>query len=159
MNTREQGDCGELSAMCWLASQGATVAVPVFHSPDWDLIAELDGRLLRVPVKTSTFIRNQRWVVSIKTCGGNQSWNGVVKKLDSSRCDYLFVLVRDGRRWFIPSGALGGGSNVVLGGPKYAEYEVAPGDPIADRTMPESDSRIGAPDHRGDARAVKGIAL
>ena len=52
LTPREQGDFGELSAMQWLASQGASVALPVGHSPDWDLIAELDGRLLRVQVKT-----------------------------------------------------------------------------------------------------------
>jgi hypothetical protein len=35
--------------------------------------------------------------------GRNQSWTGVVKRLDPARFDYLFVLVGDGRRWFIPS--------------------------------------------------------
>jgi hypothetical protein len=159
MNPRQQGDIGELSAMYWLASIGAPVALPVGHSPDWDLIAELHGRLIRVQVKTSTLFRDGRWRVSIKTCGGNQSWNGVVKKLDPSRCDYLFVLVGDGRRWFIPSKSLGGGSHIRIGGPKYAQYEVAPGDPIADRTASSSGSRIGSPVSRGDARVAKGIAL
>jgi hypothetical protein len=130
MNPREQGDLGELSAMAWLATQGAKIAIPVGHSPDWDLIAEMDGRLLRVQVKTCAAFRNRRWDVHLKTCGGNQSWNGVSKLLDSSRCDYLFVLVGDGRRWFIPSTALGGGSAICLGGPKYAAYEVEPGAPL-----------------------------
>ena len=51
---REQGDIGELSAMCWLVSKGAHVAVPVGCSPHWDLMAELDGRPVRVQVKTSS---------------------------------------------------------------------------------------------------------
>ena len=56
--------------------------------------------------------------------------NGLVKRLDSSRCDYLFVLVGDGRQWFIPIDEVAGGSNLVLGGPKYARFEVEPGRPI-----------------------------
>jgi Holliday junction resolvase-like predicted endonuclease len=51
---RKQGDLGELSAMEWLASQGACIYTPQGHSPDIDLIAELDGTLLRIEVKTST---------------------------------------------------------------------------------------------------------
>ena len=40
--------------MEWLAGQGAQIYVPVGHSPDVDLVALLDGRLLRVEVKTGT---------------------------------------------------------------------------------------------------------
>jgi hypothetical protein len=50
-----------------------------------------------------------------------------VKHFSSSRCDSLFVAVADGRRWFMPAAAVGGGSLIVLGGPKYAEYEVERG--------------------------------
>jgi len=116
--------------MPWLASRGASIYLPVGHSPDYDVIAELGEELLRVQVKTSTYFRNGRWEVRLCTRGGNQSWNGVVKKLDPSRCDYVFVLVGDGRCWFIPSVALGGGSQIRLGGPKYSEFEVEPGRPL-----------------------------
>ncbi|MBS1885739.1 MAG: hypothetical protein JSU06_00965 [Actinobacteria bacterium] len=37
------------------------------------------------------------------TKGGNRSWSGHVKAIDTGRFDYLFVLVADGRRWFIPA--------------------------------------------------------
>ena len=53
LTPREQGDFGELSAMCWLAFQGASVALPVGNNRHWDLVAELDGRLIRVQVKSS----------------------------------------------------------------------------------------------------------
>jgi hypothetical protein len=148
MNTRQQGDWGELAAMHWLASIGAKIALPVGHSPDWDLIAELDGRLLRVQVKTTNFHRNGRWDATLCTRGGNRSWSGLVKHLDPSRCDYLFVQVGDGRRWFIPAASIGGGSHIALGGPKYAEFEVSSGAPLE-----------SAPLARGDVRVVKGDAL
>jgi hypothetical protein len=53
MHWRRQGDLGELSAMEWFASKGAAIAVPLGHSPDWDFIAELGDKLVRVQVKTS----------------------------------------------------------------------------------------------------------
>jgi Holliday junction resolvase-like predicted endonuclease len=129
MSPRRQGDLGELSAMEWLASQGYGVFYPIGHSPDCDLILD-DGHTLQcVQVKTSTRHQNRRWEVMLCTRGGNQSWNGTVKRFSSSRCDRLFVLVADGRRWFIPAEAVGG-SGLVLGGPKYAEFEIDPGRPI-----------------------------
>ena len=153
MNPRQQGDFGEVSAAYWLVQQGASIYLPWGHSPDVDLVADLDGRLVRVQVKTCTHFRRARWTVALCTRGGNQSWNGIVKRLTPDRCDYLFVHVGDGRRWFIPVAAIGGGgTGMVLGGPKYAEFEVEPGDPI-----PVSLNSPAQP--RRDVRVVKGDAL
>jgi hypothetical protein len=134
LSTRRQGDLGELSAMEWLGTQGYAVYVPVGHAPDSDLIAERDGGLLRVQVKTTTRFRNSRWEVMLCTRGGNRSWSGTVKLFSACRCDRLFVLAADGRRWFIPSTDVGGGTGVLLGGPKYAEFEVAQGRPLPSET-------------------------
>jgi hypothetical protein len=91
--------------------------------------------LRRVQVKTTTFRHNHRWVATVCTRGGNRSWKGTTKRFSASRCDVLFVLVADGRRWFIPAKTVAGGTRVVLGGPKYAEYEVEPGRPlVSERT-------------------------
>jgi Holliday junction resolvase-like predicted endonuclease len=130
MSPRRQGDLGELSAMEWLGSQGYGVYCPIGHSPDTDLIADDGSALLRVQVKTTTQINKRRWIVTICTRGGNRSWKGLVKRFSASRCDRLFVVVADGRRWFMPAHAVGGGSAIVLGGPKYAEHEVEAGRPL-----------------------------
>jgi PD-(D/E)XK endonuclease len=159
LTPREQGDIGELSAMCWLVSKGAHVAVPVGCSPHWDLMAELDGRPVRVQVKTSRCFVRKRWDVTLCTRGGNQSWNGIVKRLDASRYDFLFVLVADGRRWFIPSERVDGGSGLRLGGPKYAEFEVESGDPIPQAACERDASTIVSLDPRGDVRVAKGAGL
>ena len=132
MNPRRQGDLGEFSAMEWLGSKGYPVWYPVGHSPDYDVVAEIDDRLVRIQVKTSTVFRNGRFDVTICTRGGNQSWSGLVKRFSADRCDWLFVLVADGRRWFIPAHAVEGTSGLRLGGPKYAQYEVEPGRPLID---------------------------
>jgi hypothetical protein len=130
MSPREQGDFGEQSAIDWLRWHGYGVYLPLGHSPHCDLIAEDDAKLLRVQVKTSTVFLKNRWDVAVCTRGGNQSWNGIVKRLDPSRIDFLFVLVADGRRWFIPADAVGGGCAIRLGGPKYAAFEVESARPL-----------------------------
>jgi PD-(D/E)XK endonuclease len=134
VNRRVQGDIGELSAMEWLASKQATVWVPFTHSPHVDLMAEWDEGLVRVQVKTSTYRGSQqledRWHVSIATNGGNRSWTGLAKQFDPTRVDYLFVLVGDGRRWFIPAHFVEGSQGLVVGGVKYSEFEIERGTPI-----------------------------
>ncbi len=150
---RKQGDLGEAAAIEWLTRAGATVFVPLGHSPHVDLIAEFEDRLLRVQVKTSSSRTpvGHFWV-QICTYGGNRSWNGVVKYLDAARCDYLFALVADGRRWFMPVQALQCRKRVTLGGPKYAEYEV-------DTPRPMTPPTLDSPLAWGDARAAKGSTL
>ena len=130
VNPRRQGDLGEYSAVEWLGSRGYPVWIPFGHSPDCDLITEIGGRLVRVQVKTSTLRVKDRFQVALRTNGGNQSWTGVVKRFSADRCDWLFVLVGDGRRWFIPATEVGGATGIVLGGPKYAAHEVEPGRPL-----------------------------
>jgi PD-(D/E)XK endonuclease len=142
---RRQGEAGELSAMTWLVRAGAVVFTPLFTHPDYDLIADFGDRIERVQVKTSTCRRTNRWEVTLATRGGNRSWNGVVKRLDATRCDSLFVHVGDGRRWYIPAAALGGGSLIVVGGPKYAAYEVEPGEALQARPPPAGHRQVANP--------------
>lgn len=123
---RQQGDLGEAAAIEWLTRIGACVAFPLFHSPDYDVIADVSGRLLRVQVKTSrcTYRETKNYQVQLATSGGNRSWTGVVKTFDRRRVDYLFALVSDGRRWFIPAGEIDGKTAISLGGDKYSEFQV-----------------------------------
>jgi PD-(D/E)XK endonuclease len=119
--------------MQWLVEAGAAVFVPVVSSPDYDLVADFGDGPLRVQVKTSTSWRLGRWEVRLATSGGNQSWTGIVKRMTADRCDYLFVHVGDGRRWWIPISAVDAGNAIRLGGPKYAQYQVDPGKSLAAR--------------------------
>jgi hypothetical protein len=131
-NLRRQGDLGEFSAIEWLGTRGYRVWFPLGHSPDIDLVTRIDGRLVGVQVKTTTCLFKGRYSVTLSTRGGNQSWSGLVKRFSSERCDWLFVLVGDGRRWFIPADVVEGGSALLLGGPKYAAYEVESGRPLSE---------------------------
>jgi hypothetical protein len=129
-HARAQGDLGEASAIEWLAGVGARVYLPLGHSPDCDLVADLEGALVRVQVKTSRFQRAGRWEIVLATRGGNRSWSGLVKRFTADRSDFVFAHVADGRRWFIPSREIGGETGIRLGGPKYAAFEVEPGRPF-----------------------------
>jgi hypothetical protein len=145
MNPRQQGDLGEFSAIEWLSSRGYPVFVPIGHSPDIDLIAIINDRAARIQVKTSgrrTPYGN--WSVAVCTRGGNQSWNGLVKRFGPDRCDFLFVLAADGRRWFIPSDVVEGTTAVVLGGTKYAQYEIEPGRPFVGTSLHSPTARRGS---------------
>jgi hypothetical protein len=124
-NPRRQGDIGEAGAIHWFTLIGATVSVPISHSPDYDLVAEIDGTVQRVQVKTSTQVVRGNFAVSIATRGGNQSWNGLVKRFDATRCDLLYVLVADGRSWCVPAAAVEGSTSITLGGKKYSEFEIS----------------------------------
>jgi hypothetical protein len=143
---RRQGDLGEATAIQTLTALGGLVSLPLFHSPDYDLIAELDGRLHRVQVKTSTRRQGACFVVQLATYGGNRSWNGVVKRFDASRYDLLFVLVSSGRCWLIPATEIEGSRSINLGGSKYAEFELStePQSEDGGRGSRIADSRGGA---------------
>ena len=116
--------------MAWLLGMGVPVFLPIGHSPDYDMVTDLGEGLPRVQCKTSTGFRKGRWEVAVATRGGNRSWNGLVKYLDPARYDRLFVLVGDGRRWFIPAAEVGATSGLRLGGPKYARFEIDAGQPL-----------------------------
>jgi Holliday junction resolvase-like predicted endonuclease len=152
---RQQGAAGEFSAMLWLAQSGYDVYLPLGHSADIDLIAVRGSEVLRVQVKTSRVLHNDRWCVTLATRGGNRSWNGLVKRFSADRCDALFVAVADGRRWFVPAAEVGG-SGMLLGGPKYEAFEVESGPPLASLAG-EQPLSLDAP-WRG-SRAVKGGGL
>jgi hypothetical protein len=94
--------------------------------------------------------------VAVGTRGGNQSWSGLVKHFSADRADYLFVHVADGRRWFIPATEVGGGTAILLGGPKYAAYEIEPGRPFEAASNVAPLDSIAA---RRGSRAVKGARL
>jgi hypothetical protein len=169
INRRRQGDLGEASAIEWFSRLGATTFIPFGHSPDVDLVVELEGRLLRIQVKTSTQSAETsdghlRQVVSLKTCGGNQSWTGVAKQIDPTRIDFLFVLTGDGRRWLIPSDCLEARNSIRLGGAKHCEYEIDPAPRIdqlvyGDRPVLNSHPALGEYPRGQRMAAVNGPAM
>ena len=46
VNPRQQGDIGERAAAAWLLGKDAVVAYPFGHSPNWDVVAEIDAAIV-----------------------------------------------------------------------------------------------------------------
>lgn len=121
-----QGILGELTAQLVLTHLGYEVAIPTgIHLP-YDLLAESDGKLYKVQVKTTNRIvggtlDHPRYEVFIATSGGNTRKNNV-KAFDPSLIDFMFVVTGDGSCWLIPASAIDVKTQLYVGTEKYARY-------------------------------------
>jgi hypothetical protein len=122
-NPREQGAIGLGAAISWFLSQGYHVSVPVAEIQRYDLVVGDDDGLKRVEVKTTTHKKRGKYVVVIRTCGGNQSWNGIVKKFDPDEVELLFVLTDDGSQYVIPTEHVQARTMLTLG-PQVERFRV-----------------------------------
>lgn len=100
----DQGNLGLSSAIFKLTQKGIVVSVPLIQNLKYDLVAEVDGRLSKVQVKTTaqkSRKKNQRPIVNLKTSGGNKSGQKI-KNREHGDYDYLYVLTSDDLTYFIP---------------------------------------------------------
>lgn len=136
-NSRKQGDIGVADAIAFFTRNGYIVAIPLPESPDFDLIVVKDNRVERVQVKTSTYKARSRrkgkdgravfrgpeyYMVNIATCGGNKR-TSIIKRLDPTRVELLYILTGDETRYLIPSQEVKVTKNLTLY-PKYDKYKV-----------------------------------
>lgn len=123
-NPRDQGEIGLGDAIGWFSRRGLTVSIPLADNQPYDLIADIDGDLARVQVKTATRRSPYgRFVVSIETAGGNQSFH-TRKPFDPAASDVLYVLTDAGDRFVIPSGTVTARHALTLG-ERQAAYRVS----------------------------------
>lgn len=120
-NSNTQGNAGLGAAIAHFTSLGYVVAVPLTDSQPYDLVID-DGSLKRVQVKTTSSLRNDRFVVELRVKGGNRSGVGKIKKFSANDAEWLFVLTSSGLRYLIPSHAIGG--TTISLGPTYSKYIV-----------------------------------
>lgn len=81
------------------------------------------------------------------------------KRFDPEAIDFLFALVGDGRRWFIPSAAIEAETAVTLGGTKYSEFEIPPAAAIAPHVYGDHDPTLESHFGRGSIQAANGRRL
>jgi PD-(D/E)XK endonuclease len=125
-NSKKQGDFGLGRAISYYCSLGYTVSVPLTDSQNYDLIVE-NGSLQRVQVKTTTHKPKGRYVVNMRTMGGNQKeyW---CKKLDKSSIEILFILTDENDIYIIPTSEIKAMSSICLG-KIYDKYKILAGVP------------------------------
>ncbi len=119
-NSRKQGDVGLGAAIGWFTEQGYTTCVPLTDSQKYDLVVEIDEDLKKIQVKTCSYKRGSSYELMLKTCGGNKSGSKMYL-FDNKLIDYLFILVEDGTRYFIPAQDIKATHGMVLGN-KYSKY-------------------------------------
>lgn len=106
---KEQGDICEAFATFYYMSLGYIVSKPLTQSPYYDIIVDMDGTLKRVECKSSRCKDNPKsYIVTLGTSGGNQSWNKLVKTIDSRKVDEIFILDGDGNYYIYDSKDLHG---------------------------------------------------
>jgi len=121
---KDQGNVGEAAAILYFVQAGYKISKPLFENIPYDLIVDKDGVLCRVQVKSSSSKNKYgNYQIELRTKGGNKSWGGVVKLVDATGCDLLFVYCADSTKFIIPVGVFDGQGRLSLG-KKYLEYRV-----------------------------------
>lgn len=118
-----QGNLGFGKAIEYFTSHNITVALPLNDTQKYDLIADFNGGLQRVQVKTSRYTRNNTsYEVMLKNCGGT-SKGSKIRPFDNTACDYVFVLTGNNKMYLIPTAEIIA-TNTITVGNKYSEFEV-----------------------------------
>lgn len=127
LNKAQQGDLGEARAIYELVKLGYAISTPLHVHLPYDLIADKDGVLYRVQVKTTKHVSSaatRSYEVMLATNGGNTKSNNR-KQFDASLIDMLFVVTDDDRCWLIPASVISSKSTLTIGTPRYAEYQIS----------------------------------
>ena len=122
-NSKKQGDVGLGIAIGWFTSKGYCVNVPLSDSQEYDLVVDIEGKLNKVQIKTTTAkTESGKYKAGWRTGGGNQSF--ITSKLFNPQIvDYLFILTAEGTKYFIPCVEIINESSITLG-KKYDKYIV-----------------------------------
>ena len=119
-----QGNLGLAKAINYFVSHSIPVSIPLNDTQKYDLIADFNGKLQRVSVKTSrnTRTNGKSYEVQLRNTGGS-SGQSVIRLFDNDSADYLFVYTADDKMYLIPFSAITATSGLVVGS-KYTEYLV-----------------------------------
>lgn len=106
-NSKKQGDWGVGAAIAHYSKLGHTILIPLTDSQDYDLVVDVEGKLQRIQVKTTTYKNRQgNYTVSLTTKGGNRSYN-TIKKMDKAFVDQIFIITKENEIYIIPSDKIG----------------------------------------------------
>ena len=119
-----QGNLGLGKAIEYFVSHNIPVSIPLNDTQPYDLIADFDGRLQKIQVKTSRATDNGiSYAVQLRNTGGNRT--GTIRQVafDNTTSDYLFIYTANEKLYLIPTANLDIKNSITVG-IKYAEYEV-----------------------------------
>lgn len=117
-NPKVKGTVGVGHAIAYFTRQGITVSIPLNDSQPYDLVADINGELKRIQVKTTTSN-----AISLRTTGGNQSFH-TAKLFEHSSCDFVYGMLNSGESWLIPTSAFTNINSIKLTDKKYEQYKI-----------------------------------
>ena len=118
-----QGNLGLGKAIEYFTSHSIPVSIPLNDTQKYDLIADFNGKLQRISVKTSRATENGKsFSVQLRNTGGS-SGNNKIRPFDNESCDYLFIYTINEEYYLIPSKEVTAINSINVG-PKYYDYLV-----------------------------------
>lgn len=91
-NTKIQGSIGLGQAIAYFTKAGYTVSIPLNDSQDYDLIVEIDEKLYKIQVKTTTIkARGSGYYQPFIRQSCKNTKRNYVKVATELKYDYLFV--------------------------------------------------------------------
>lgn len=118
-----QGNLGLGKAIEYFTSHSIPVAIPLNDTQKYDLIADFNGKLQRVSVKTSRATKNGiSFEVQLRNTGGSSGKNKI-RLFEKDSCDYIFVYTINEEYYLIPSDIIEAQNSIHVG-PKYYDYLV-----------------------------------
>ena len=108
----KQGNIGLGVAIAYFTSIGVPVMIPLNDTQSYDLVIDMENKLMRVSVKT-TQQKNKRgsYVTLLKRSGGNGKQT---RLFDNTSCDLLFIFTKEGKRYLIPSNIITQKNSITL---------------------------------------------
>lgn len=119
-----QGDIGVAAATLFYSIDEWVVSKPNTEHCKYDLIIEKCGTIKRVQVKTSNYKPKGKYLVQLRTSGGNHSTRTVRTKLKTADADLVFILCGDGKMYELPISLVAGKAEITISSKGYDEYVV-----------------------------------
>lgn len=118
-----QGNLGLGKAIEYFTSKSIPIAIPLNDTQKYDLVADFNGKLQKISVKTSRYTENGiSYSVQLRNTGGS-SGNNKVRPFDNQSCDYIFIYTAKEELYLIPSNIITAINSINVG-PKYEQYKI-----------------------------------
>ena len=101
MDTNHLGKITELDVLSFVIKQGYSVSIPFGDKDRYDQIWDIDGKLLRVQVKTSRLKKEKNPEIVSICFNCKSSINGKTRKYSENEIDY-FATYWNGRVYLVP---------------------------------------------------------